>query len=443
MSLKLQYVVVLVVILAGCQYENLDYSQVLSNELEIRLNSISESGSMNDFMLPNHSDLSDIPQDWEHNPLTEEKVKLGKFLFFETGIGVDASQESGLATYSCASCHDPNAAFKPLSRQGIADGGFGYFDRTKNPSYRDTEIDAQGARPLSVLNVAFVENTFWNGQFGAEGVNVGTEHLWSHDEGTDLNALGMKAIETQNIEGVDVHRMNMSLDLAEELGMREMFDYSFPEIDESERYSRLTVSLALSAYIRSLITDKAPFQQWLRGDRTAMSDDELKGALLFFGKARCFVCHNGPNLGSNEFHALGVKDMYQMDGLNTGPSDKRNLGRGGFTGEAEDMFAFKVPQLYNMKENDFFFHGGSIASLEELVDYKDRAVSENPNVTNEMLSEKFRSLNLSSEEKKKLIAFLSEGLYDNDMARYTPNFVMSDNCTPHNDPRSQRELGCN
>ena len=431
--------------LASCTYESLDYSEVLNNELEQRLESV--AGSKDSFLLPDHTDYAAIPQD-PRNPLTEEKVTLGKFLFFETGLGIEASQQSGMETYSCASCHDPLVAFKPGRRQGVADGGFGYGDvgemRTKNPAYGDNEVDAQGARPLSMLNVAFVKNTFWNGQFGAGGVNKGTEHLWNDADGTSNNRLGYEAIEAQNFEGLHVHRMNMTQERAEEFGYKDLYDASFPEFAEDERYSLETSALAISAYIRSLVTDQAPFQDWLRGDKQALKDKELKGALLFFGKARCFTCHSGNNLGSLEFHALGVKDMYQMDeSLNTDASDKRNLGRGGFTGNPEEHYAFKVPQLYNMKDNTFFFHGGSLQSLEEVVDYKNRAQSENPNVDQDRLSDKFRPLSLTEEEKHHLILFLKNGLYDDNLDRYVPDFVMSSNCFPNNDLRSRQELGCN
>jgi cytochrome c peroxidase len=99
--------------------------------------------------------------------------------------------------------------------QGVADGGMGFGDngeyRVLNPDYNEPDIDAQGARPLTVLNVAYVTNTFWNGQFGAGYVNTGTEALWNEEDGTANNALGLEAIEAQKIEGLDVHRMEMSL----------------------------------------------------------------------------------------------------------------------------------------------------------------------------------------------------------------------------------------
>ena len=79
-------------ILTSCHYESLDYSEVLNNELELRLESV--AGSKEAFLLPDHQDLSSIPQD-PRNPLTESKVTLGKFLFYETGLGIEASQPSG------------------------------------------------------------------------------------------------------------------------------------------------------------------------------------------------------------------------------------------------------------------------------------------------------------------------------------------------------------
>ena len=91
-----------------------------------------------------------------------------------------------------------------------------------------------------------------------------------------------------------------------------MFDEAFPELTESLRYSNYAGSLALSAYIRTILTTEAPFQKWLKGDRNALSYEEKKGGILFFGKAQCYQCHYEQNLGSLEFHALGVNDMDQI-----------------------------------------------------------------------------------------------------------------------------------
>lgn len=99
--------------------------------------------------------------------------------------------------------------------------------------------------------------------------------------------------ESQIIEGLDLHRMVINEAALDTLGYMPLFDASFPEFPRSERYSKMTASFALSAYLRSLTTTHAPFQQWLKGDESAMGQEEKKGALLFFGKAGCIDCHNG------------------------------------------------------------------------------------------------------------------------------------------------------
>ena len=91
-----------------------------------------------------------------------------------------------------------------------------------------------------------------------------------------------------------------------------------------------------------------------------------------FLQSKMFTCHNGPAFNSMNFHALGTQDMYENGGLNTGPEDVRNLGRGMFTGREEDMHRFKVPQLYNLKEYAAYFHGSSKKSLRKLLILKSK-----------------------------------------------------------------------
>jgi len=398
------------------------------------------------YILPDENDLASIPQDINGNPLNAAKVELGKFLFFDTGIAVDALKPSGVGTYSCASCHIPKAGFRPGVHQAIADGGKGFGirgeARLRNLDYDPDELDTQDARALSLLNVAFVKNTFWNGQFGANDANVGTEDLWSEENGTHVNHEDLLALEAQNIEGVHAHRLNINKEMADDFGYTALFDEAFPEIEESERYNQRTLALALSAYVRTLMSNRAPFQDWLKGDYNAMSYDEKQGALLFFGKANCSNCHYNENLGSNEFHALGVNDMHQIPSFSTSSDDFRNFGRGGFTGKPEDLYRFKVPQIYNMKDTPFYFHGSSVTSLTDLVEYFNDGVKENDNVPVESLSQKFQPLGLTVEEKENLVKFLEISLRDPDLERYQPTEVGSGQCFPNADFQSQVDIGC-
>ena len=227
-------------------------------------------------------------------------------LFFETGIGVDALKESGLQTYSCSSCHVPEAGFRPGTYQGVGDGGIGFGiqgeRRGRNLDYEEAEMDVQGIRPLSVLNAAFVQNTLWNGQFGAKHLNEGLEDVFGkYIESSEINHLGHRGMEVQNIEGLKLHRMHIDENVVTDLGYKELFDKAFPDFPLAERYTLKTGSFALSAYLRNLLTTEAPFQKWLKGDYGAMTDQQKRGAALFFDKANCYACHNNTNLGSNRF----------------------------------------------------------------------------------------------------------------------------------------------
>lgn len=403
-------------------------------------------GNTSRYILPESEDFARIPQS-PVNPITAEKVALGKLLFFEPAFGVEPTHAVSLQTFSCGSCHIPAAGFRPGRHQGIADGGHGFGvkgeGRLKYVNYEDGEVDAQGARPLSVLNVAFVSSSMWNGSFGSDGVNKGTEHLWGlYDPGTAINADRLGNLEGQNIEGLKTHRMLFTKELVEANGYKELFDAAFPGVPEHERYTRTTASFALSAYIRTLLCTEAPFQRWLKGEPEAMSDQEKRGALLFFGKAGCQRCHSEPNLGSISFHALGVEDLFENGGIKTGPDDRRNLGRGGFTGRSEDMFKFRVPQLYNLGDGGPFFHGASKKTLKDVVKYFNAAHPENLRVPKSQISPFFTPLGLSDQEVDDLTAFLEHSLRDPDLQRYAPKSVLSGMCFPNNDPASAEDIGC-
>lgn len=434
-----------VIILAmSCTEDRVDTSANLDYELEQAISRYSMTGDHSYYVLPDERDLASIPQD-PKNPLTKEKVQLGKFLFFETAFGIDSKHNSSQGTYSCASCHIPEKGYRPDNVQGIADGGMGYaHERGMNPEYTEEDLDVQEARPLNLINVAFVKNTSWNGQFGHGGANIGTEDVWGERLDTRRNHLGYEGLETQNIQGLLTHRMLVNKVLTDQYGYTEMFDESFSEYDTSNRYTTITASLAISAYLRTVLATRAPFQDWLRGESSAMTTEEKKGAMLFFGKANCNRCHYEKNLGSGEFHALGVKDMDQHPASvkADNPLARRNLGRGGFTKKEEDYYKYKVPGIYNIGDSDFFFHGSSVKTLEELIEYKNIAEKENERVNDENMSPKFIPLNLTEQEKSQLTAFIKNALQDPDIVRHQPDFVMSGNCIPNNDVDSQEYLDC-
>ena len=430
--------------LSSCADDRVDYSEDLDYRLTQALSSgYNPGGDPSFYQLPESRNLAAIPAD-PKNPLTEDKVQLGKLLFFETGFAMDSKHASSRQTYSCASCHLPEMGFRPNNVQGIADGGMGYAEqRGMAPNYSEEELDVQEARPLNLINVAFVKNTSWNGQFGSGGANIGTEENWALREDTKRNNWGYESLETQNFAGMKTHRFEVTKELIENYGYKDLFDKSFPQFSETLRYSRDAAALAISAYLRTVLSTKAPFQDWLAGDSGAMTNAEKEGALLFFGKANCNRCHYEKNLGSGEFHALGVLDMDQHPlSVKAQPSARRNLGRGGFTLNPSDLYKFKVPGLYNVADSEFFFHGSSARTLEDVIDYKIAAVKENDRVSDENMSHKFTPLNLTEKEKENLMIFLSKSLRDGDLMRFQPESVYSGLCFPNNDELSQAQLDC-
>ena len=441
----LHYPIFLVAVLfVGCASDEDTYiSPSNETQLEERLTAL--YGTSDYLAIPSSGSLNSIPND-PKNAITEAKVTLGKLLFHETGLANNPSKEIGTGTYSCATCHHAGAGFQSGMKQGIGEGGFGFGSygeaRVKSSEYLATEIDIQPIRSPSILNTAYQDVMLWNGQFGGTKTNEGTEAHWTEGTPKATNNLGYEGLETQAIAGMGVHRLKCDLDMLTDMGYKAYFDAAFPDVDEGERYSELYAGLAIAAYERTVVANEAPFQKWLDGDRTAMKDQEMKGALLFFGKANCFSCHNGPGLNSTTFHALGMNDLAGGDVYGE-VDDATKKGRGGFTLDPNDDYKFKTPTLYNLKDVHFFGHGGSFGSVKEVIQYKNNGIAENDAVPTANISPLFTPLGLSDEEVDQLTAFVENALYDSNLSRYVPESLPSGNCLTVADSKSKEDTGCN
>lgn len=411
------------------------------NDLGQRLREL--YGSSDALILPPSEAYNEIGND-PKNPITSAKVALGKLLFHETALAMKPHEDIGRGTYSCASCHHAKAGFQSGLKQGIGEGGMGFGlhgeGRSFSTEYVQEDIDVQPIRSPSILNVAYQDVMLWNGQFGGVGTNAGTEENWALGTPKENNLLGFEGVETQAIAAVSVHRQEMTEDLLDS-GYRELFDSAFPDLPVENRYTHITIGMAVAAYERCVLSNEAPFQLWLKGDQDAMSVQEKEGAQLFFGKANCYECHSGPALNSMAFYALGMDDL-QGDGIFLEVDDATRKGRGGFTANPLDNFKFKTPQLYNLKDVEFFGHGGSFGSVREIVAYKNQALAENADVPSSYLSERFVPLNLTEEEIDLITLFLKKSLYDPNLQRYVPDMLPSGNCFPNADSQSRIDLGC-
>jgi cytochrome c peroxidase len=443
--------------LTSCTREDNDISPNnldLDRSLEQTIIACLNGEELSSIKMPSSNDLVNIPQD-AANPLTSEKVILGRLLFHETGLSAHAANESSIGTFSCASCHHAAGGFQAGVQQGIGDGGIGFGfageGRRQSTVYASDEVDRQPNRTPSAMNGAFTELALYNGQFGAGGENTGTEALWTTDTPLANNLLGYAGLETQAIAGLTVHRMAPDAAFFEAHPKYiDLFDAAFPSVAVKNRYNVEHTGLAIAAYERTLMANESPFQKWLGGQRSAMNETQKRGAKVFFGAGECGTCHSGPALSDGSFHAIGMLDMDQGSGSGIGGGaytasadfEEVAKGRGGFTGALEDMYAFKTPQLYNLKSSQFMGHGGNYSSIREVVEYKVNASKDNPRVGGSNLDELFVPLSLTDSDVDDLVVFLSTGLYDGDLSRYEPSAVISGGCFPNADDQSSADMGC-
>lgn len=284
-----------------------------------------------------------IPED---NPLTEEKVALGRQLYYDKRL-------SGDGALSCYSCH--------VCENGLTDG-------------RATAVGAFGkvltrASP-SLWNIGFHTLFYWDGRadslekqaFAAwKGANMGA--------GDDLP----KIVETiQSIPG---------------------YQKQFQAVFGAEA-SADNIPQALAAYMRTIVGGKTPFDRWqIDGDENAVSDAAKRGYAAF-QKANCTECHAGRLFSDLVFHNVGV-------GYDPSTGKFADEGRGKITKEERDMGAFKTPTLRDISQSAPYFHDGSAPTLELAVRYMLVGGAPNP-----QLDVKLKKADLSEAEIKDLIEFL-------------------------------------
>ncbi|WP_299247120.1 cytochrome c peroxidase [uncultured Aquimarina sp.] len=450
---------VIIITLISCEkddYINIDQDQVyitkappkamgLDKQILDDLENVSNGIGASYFILPDSNQYGSIPQD-PLNPITAEKVALGKLLFHETATGGNPTTASNLFTYSCASCHHAAAGFSSGLRQGIGEAGVGFGasgeGRVFNSSISVVHADIQPIRSPTALNVAYQDIMLWNGQFGGSGTNLGTEANWTN---IPENFVGFEGVEVQAIKGQGVHRLLVDDSFVTNFGYQQMFDNAFPNVPLTERYSTENAALAIAAYERTLLANQSPWQEWLQGNYSALSNNEKKGAKAFFGKGKCYQCHTGPALNDKNFYAFGMgdfdnsSDAFVLANVNF---DNVKKGRGGFTKVPEDDYKFKTPTLYNLVDNGFYGHGGTFTSVREVIEYKINGVPQNNEVPIENLATQFGDIKLNKKEIDNLVLFIENSLRDPNLSRYVPQSVNSGNCFPNSDAQSSIDLGC-
>ena len=149
------------------------------------------------------------------------------------------------------------------------------------------------------------------------------------------------------------------------------------------------IEQALATFERSIVSDDAPFDRWIRGDEAAIGAAAKRGFALFNGKANCAACHSGWAFTDASFHDIGV-------------AKNDDIGRGRlFPTSVKLQYAFKTPTLRDVTRRGPYMHDGSLSTLDDVIDLYNRGGIDRPSRDDEI-----HQLNLPQSEKAELIAFL-------------------------------------
>ncbi|MDE0403919.1 MAG: cytochrome-c peroxidase [Nitrospira sp.] len=283
-----------------------------------------------------------IPGD---NPLTKEKVELGKLLFFDTRLSAND-------TIACASCHVPSLAF--TDGQPVSAGIHGQKGGRSAPT---------------AINRVFSSAQFWDGRAATlEEQSVGPfanpiEHGFKdHDE----LVAKVKSIA----------------------GYQPLFERAFG----SPAITTDLIGKAIASFQRTLLSGNSAYDRFtMRNEEQALSANAQNGLRVFLGKGQCLRCHFGFNFTDEQYHNLGV-------GSNKTESD---VGRQTVTKKAKDVGAFKTPTLREIANTAPYMHDGSLATLREVVDFYDQG-----GLPNAYLDPIIKPLKLTDQEKKDLVEFM-------------------------------------
>lgn len=287
----------------------------------------------------------EVPAD---NPMTPEKVALGKKLYFDRRLSFDD-------TISCATCHDLRLAGTDAAP--VSTGIHG-------------QKGGRSAPPS--VNAAYMDTQFWDGR---------APSLEEQAKGPPVNPIemGMPSHDylVEKIKGIEEYRK----DFQEVFGGEITID---------------NIVKAIAAFERTLLSANSPFDRFrYGGEEDAMSELAKKGMGIFVGKGRCVTCHQFTAsyalFTDNNFHNIGVG----MDKPNP------DLGRYLVTGKEKDKGAFKTPSLRNIALTAPYMHDGSEATLMDVVEFYDKGGIPNPNLDGAIMP-----LNLTYTEKVALVEFM-------------------------------------
>jgi len=257
------------------------------------------------------------------NPPTPIKIKLGRRLFYDGDLSWDG-------TMSCATCHEQKRGFTDPNKTRAG------FDGT--PGERNIQ---------TLANLAWMSSLTWGGP-----------HVDTLEHQALIPIEGFVPVEMGfggKPEGALAQR------LGDQACYPQMFRAAFPE--RGGKIDMDTITMALAAFQRSLVSLDAPYDRWRRGDVSAISDEAKRGAALFVEK-QCASCHAGPHFTDAALGGRKPQEAFHRLSL---PADGKDAGLMRITQKPEDAGKFRTPGLRNVALSAPYMHDGEVARLEGAV----------------------------------------------------------------------------
>ncbi len=259
-----------------------------------------------------------------NNPLTEEKITLGKTLFFDPRLSRNKDM-------SCATCHSQDHRWSdgrvvPLGSEELT----------------------QPRRTPTVMNSAWLKALMWDGRANS------------------LEAQAVLPITT-------AHEMNYNMkELVQRLGEIKGYQPLFDAAYDDAEITTQRIAMALATFQRTLVSNTSSFDRWVEGDEDAISSSAQRGFEIFNGKAQCAACHKSWRFTDDSFHDIGL--------------DSPDRGRGKVIPVEVTIMqhAFKTPTLRDLPEDGPFMHDGSMTDLEEVIKHYEDGGIQRESLSKEM-----------------------------------------------------------
>lgn len=322
-------------------------------------------------------------QQWGVVPINPQPVQnpslvaLGQSLFFDKEL-------SGNRDIACATCHNPPTAMGDGQSLAVGTGGSGVGpSRTLGPGRQFVPRNAP-----TLLNVALgLPYVFWDGRvsgftgffdtpagsalppgltslLAAQAMFPVTNRTEMRGEPGDKDVFGNpnELAQFGDSQWAEMWRAVM-LRLLAIPAYQARFAAAFPGVAANQLGFQHAATAIAAFETQALTKTDSPFDRYMRRNDEAMTQEQKRGALLFFGKATCSSCHNGPQLGAGSFVDVGVPQI----GPGVGPELPLDLGRGAMPGNEFYRFAFRIAPLRNVELTAPYFHDGAYPTLEAVV----------------------------------------------------------------------------